>query len=242
MVEKQTDLTGAILKVFTDCIVPNGSQTETAKPFTTEPKKRKHLKHSISGHRAKDFMEHLWRKGFRESCHYKALRINFITYFETNDPRVIQKYIGRPKNTKRYSGSSVVRQNRNTGTIAYFMYSNKKEIEPKNGLMELLGYLTLDKKTGLCTLHHETFHYFSQQTILNDSLKTGLLKPRDERDNGKVSKQNLCVRPIDVDVAKRRFVFDVGNGEGEREERESNIDCTHKSGESTVKPNMEEPS
>jgi len=221
MVEKQTDLKGTILNYY---IEPTETQTEKPKPFTTEPKKRKHLKQSISGQRAKHFMEQLWRKGLKK-CSYETLKFEFILCFETNDPRVIQKYIGRPNGTKRYSGSSVVRQNRNSGDLAFFMYSNKREIEAQIGLMEILGYIVVDKKTGLCILHHEHFHYFRKQETLNDPLKNAFFKLRDKGDNVKVSKQDLCVRSIGV--SKRLHVLDDGGEEGEKRERERVIDYTH---------------
>lgn len=66
---------------------PTSSQTR----FTTEPKTRWRKRQSISGNGARDFMLHLWREGTREPCHYKALKIKFIQYFETNDPRVYEK-------------------------------------------------------------------------------------------------------------------------------------------------------
>lgn len=138
----------------------------TEKAFTTQPKTRRHVRHSISGNRCREFMLHLWRHGFRESCHYEALRIQFIQRFETNDVRVIEKYTGRPGSTKRYAGSTVVRQNRNSGRIAYFLYSNQRTIEAKTGLMEMLGYLTLDKKSGWATLYHEEMPYYTEQTVL----------------------------------------------------------------------------
>jgi hypothetical protein len=220
-----------------------GSTTEKA--FTTQPKTRRHARHSISGNRCRHFMLHLWRQGFRESCHYKALRIQFIRCFETNDARVIEKYIGRPAGTKRYVGSSVVRQNRNTGRIAYFLYSNQRNIEAKTGLMELLGYPTLDKKSGWATLYHEEMPYYTKQTVLTrqNSAPTfgpictddcvppsnSPLQEFDEGSGAECSIDNLCVCSIEAGGSKGQWVS--GNsGEVEEKKEEEVIDGTHKSG------------
>lgn len=231
------------------------------KVFTTEPKTRRHKRHSISGNRARDFMLHLWREGWRESCHYKALKIKFIQYFETNDPRVYEKYLGRPSSIKRYSGSTVVRQNRNSGKIAYFMYSNQRTVEPKIGLMEVLGYITLHKKSGWVTLHHDVMSYYTKQATLDEVniTENGGSPPKpplqeiDEESSQKASKQNLCVSHIDKHSSKglistesfsdRRMTGvsdsakETSKEVGKKEEEV--IDCTHKSGLLQVKPSIE---
>lgn len=143
---------------------PTSSQTR----FTTEPKTRWRKRQSISGNGARDFMLHLWREGTREPCHYKALKIKFIQYFETNDPRVYEKYLGRPSSVKRYAGSSVVRQNRNSGGIVRLMCSNRRTVEAKVGLIGVLGYITLDKKSGWVTLHHDVMSYYMKQATFDE--------------------------------------------------------------------------
>jgi hypothetical protein len=149
-------------------VIERPTTTSTSqKTFSTKPKTRRHKRNSISGNKARDFMQHLWREGFRESCHYRALKNMFIKYFEMNDPRTVEKYIGRPRSIVRYSGSSIVRQNRNTGKIAHFMFFNQRTVEAKPGLMELLGYISLDKKTAKVTFHHEFMSYYTKQATLD---------------------------------------------------------------------------
>jgi hypothetical protein len=222
--------------------LPSVEKGPTAqKTFTTEPKTRRHVRRSISGNRARDFMQHLWRKGFRKTCHYKALKIQFIQKFETNDPRVVEKYIGRPGGTKRYVGSSVVRQNRNSGRIAHFVYSNQRTVEAKTGLMEILGYITIHKKSGWVTLYHDVMSYYTKQATLNegDFTEKGdspLKSPRQEIDEGlrqKSSIDDLCVCSIEAGGSKGQL---VSGGSGEvRKKEEEVIDCTHKSGLLKVK-------
>lgn len=223
---------GILRKTVTHEVIeklPTVEKTYTAqKTFTTEPKTRRHARHSISGNRCRKFMLHLWRHGFRESCHYKALRIQFIQCFETNDARVIEKYVGRPTSIRRYSGSTVVRQNRNSSRIAYFMYSNQRTVEAKTGLMEILGYITLHEKSGWVTLHHDVMSYYTKQAPLNegDFTEKGdspLKSPRqeiDERLRQKSSIDDLCVCSIEAGGSKGQWVSgDIGEvDKGKKEE------------------------
>jgi hypothetical protein len=55
---------------------------------------RKHISPwSISGNRSRDFMETLFRKGLK-NCSYQTLLYEAQNFFETNDPRTIDRYIG----------------------------------------------------------------------------------------------------------------------------------------------------
>lgn len=211
----------------------------TEKAFTAQPKTRRHIRHSISGNRCRKFMLHLWRHGFRESCHYRALRIQFIQCFETNDARVIDKYVGRPASIRRYSGSTVVRQNRNSGRIAYFMYSNQRTVEAKTGLMEILGYITLHEKSGWVTLHHDVMSYYTKQVTLSegDFTEKGdspLESPRQEIDEGlrqKSSIDDLCVCSIEAGGSRGQQVVSDDSREVDKGKKEEEvIECTHKSG------------
>lgn len=96
----------------------------------------------ISGKRCRVFMRHLWDKNLRGKASYSTLVLEFQTFFETNDTRTIQKYLGRPEQTVRYSAISVVRMNRSSGKLANFEYHNKRQLDRKRGLLEILGYVT----------------------------------------------------------------------------------------------------
>lgn len=139
-----------------------------AKSFSTSPKTRRHITHSVSGDRCREFMQYLWQKGFTKECMYKGLRNQFISCFEMNDARVIEKYIGRPKRTIEYSREEVLRRKQSSqgASIARFEYAHKRESRPKTGLMEMLGYMILDAKTGHVILCHESQPYYTVQTEL----------------------------------------------------------------------------
>ena len=172
------------------------------KNFTTQPKTRKHISAwSISGNRLRDFMETLFRKGLR-NCSYDTLRYEAIQHFETNDPRTIDRYIGRPSSTKYYPGATVVRQNIQEGKVAKFRYTNDRKIEAKKGLIEILGYAS--QENGRIVLHHERMSYYDKQASISD----------------------LCVRHIgDVEATVSKEVSIVDTRERER----SYIEHTHKS-------------
>ena len=138
------------------------------KSFSTSPKTRRHTKHSISGDRSREFMQYLWQKGFRKECMYPGLKIQFIQCFETNDSRVVDKYIGKPKLMVTYSREQVLRRKQSIHgvSIARFEYAHKREASPKTGLMEMLGYMILDAEPGHVTLCHESQPYYTVQTEL----------------------------------------------------------------------------
>lgn len=108
-------------------------------------------------------MEQCYRKPlFR--CSYEVLKGEAERHFETTDPRVIEKYIGRPAGIKRHSGNSVTRQNMNRGSVAQFHYHNERIIEARIGLAQRLGYIT--QEGNLYTLHHEKMSYYTVQKEL----------------------------------------------------------------------------
>ena len=108
-------------------------------------------------------MQYLWEHKLK-NCSWETLRYEFVQKFQTNDPRVIDKYLGHPEETVRHAESSVVRQNRNSGTVAHFMYANQRTVKTKRGLLEELGYITREGRRYI--LHHENFGYFTEQVAL----------------------------------------------------------------------------
>jgi len=200
--------------------------------FTTEPKTRRHTRGSfISGDRAADFMQYLWERKLRINCSWQVLRYEFIQRFQTNDPRIIDKYLGHPQEIVRSSGQSVVRQNRNTGTVAHFMYSNERKVNVKKGLLEELGYVT--KEGNRFILHHESFGYFTEQI----PLELPIPLPEVNEEQPKQSNDNLCVRSLSGENNNQTILQGKGNGETvlevspievvvERKEEED-IDHTH---------------
>lgn len=159
--EKQTKLSEHIVKSIIQPISEKPS-------FTTEAKsgRRKPNKTSVTLERAKLFMEHLWSKGLRK-CSYSTLEYEFIQCFGTNEPHVLAKYLGKPKRTIHYGGSSVVRLNRVNGKVAHFEYQNMRTTQCKKGLLEILGFVS-QEEGGRFTLHHERFPYYSGQVPIDN--------------------------------------------------------------------------
>jgi hypothetical protein len=157
---KQTKLSEHIVK----SIIQPASE---GRSFTTEPKrgKRKPNKTSVSLERAKLFMEHLWSKGLKE-CSYETLEFEFIQCFGTNEPHVLVKYLGKPARTVHHGGSSVVRVNRVNGKVAHFEYQNVKRVQPKRGLLEVLGFVF--KNGERYVLRHELFSYSGRQASIDN--------------------------------------------------------------------------
>ena len=207
--------------------------TKVYKTFTTEPKTRRHISpYSISGNRLRDFMESCYRKNLHK-CRYAVLVYEFVNHFETNDPRIYERYLGRPESVKRYPGSAVVRMNRMAGKIAKFDYMNERHIEAKQGLAQVLGWITFEKEN--CILHHEKLSYSKKQA----NLETASQSLENERIEN-VSKDNLCVSSLcDESVLQGKecektvleVVSPTNNGETKetREEEESYRQHTHKS-------------
>jgi len=203
--EKST-LEGYIIRGYVQPITPasgkpSGGLVERRISFTTRPKTRRHKKHTVSLDRARRFMFHLWCKGLKE-CSYETLEYEFVQCFGTNEPRVLARYLGKPKRKVYYSGSSVVRINRLNGKIAHFEYQNERTIQHKKGLLEILGYISQEEK-GRYRLHHEMFGYSYQQ----------------------VSIDKMCVCPIEATESKQQHALREGMDRVEK--KEEVIDHTH---------------
>jgi len=150
---------------------------------------------------------------------------------------VVEKYIGRPEQIVRSSGSTLVRLNRNSGNVAQFDYHNRRKVEARRGLGQLLGYMSMDEN-GKVTLHHERLPYHTEQTTLLDP-HPPLIPPSRVFDEGigergryskdgeirKPSIDNLCVYPIGSQGTYPSQSERIGRN---REEREV-IESTHKS-------------
>jgi hypothetical protein len=135
------------------------------KSFTTKPKTRKRG-HFISGDRCRAFMLHLWDVGLHKKARPKTLEYEFVQCFETNDSRIITKYIGRTKEVVR-SRRDMVRINRSSGDVANFNYQYSTHITQKTGLLEQLDYITFSKDDGYFKLNHERMPYYTEQSELN---------------------------------------------------------------------------
>lgn len=192
--------------------------------FTTAPKTRRHIKHSISGKRATAFMEHLWRIGFNR-CKYKALKIQFIQFFGTNDQRVITKYLGRPETKETHHGNQILRLNLTQGKHALFSYSNTRKLEAKIGLMETLGFITLNKKNGWARIHHELMSYYSKQLSLESFPPRS---PLQETSESMSSIQDYCVRHIEAGESERQLPVLGVEVDKRKKEEEEVIEHTHK--------------
>jgi hypothetical protein len=185
------------------------------KTFLNEAKTRRHKRNSISGNRLRDWMEQLYRKKLKK-CRYEILKFEFIHYFETNDNRVIEKYIGRPKDVLRYSGSNVVRLNRQSGKLAKFDYMNERRLDAKDGLAQILGYITIEDDRYI--LHHEKFSYAWSQTELSETA----ISPLESEDCSVESIRDLCVSRIGVRECSRSEAEERQCGSKDtREEEES---------------------
>jgi len=161
-------------------------------------------------------MEHLWSIKLRK-CSYSTLEFEFINFFETNDKRTVERYLGRPEQTIYSKGSiSTVRINQTTGKIAQFQYSNVRRVPRIVGLLETLGYITLKpeekiidegsvritKKTKNweAVLHHERMSYYTEQATLEGlevPSQTLLQEPNDDEcSRVSESKPIMCVSPL----------------------------------------------
>ena len=203
------------------------------KTFSTNPKTRRHSSR-ISGNRLRDFLETLYRKKLKK-CSYAILKYEFIQHFETNDPRIIDKYIGHPAETKRWSGADVIRLNRAAGNLAHFNYMNTKRIEAEHGLAEVLGYITVTMElepgthgklieVAKCIIHHEKFSYSWSQKELNPILESGN-SPSEVLESSVSSFRsnlNLCVCPI-VGSGVGLGVEDDGSNRERKEEEDYRV-------------------
>jgi len=229
---------------------PEKPQTELTN-FTTEPKTRRHLTLNafVSLNRASDFMQHLWSLKLRR-CSYSTLEFEFINYFGTNEKRTLERYLGRPPQKRLWKGNTL-RQNVTSGRTAFFRFDNQRELERMKGLLEILGYITLEpevieftegtislsKKTKnwIVILHHERMRYYTEQS----TLEVGIPLPECESSNeSSILDARVCsllVENNDQDILQGKgngeTVLEVSpiepdtttNGERERED----IDSTH---------------
>jgi hypothetical protein len=205
-----------------------------AKSFTNEPKSRRRGSF-ISGDRCLSFMNHLWEVHLKK-CSYETLEFEFINFFQTNEDRVIAKYIGRPKKTVRSTGmTSTLRLNRDTGKMAQFQYFNTGTVPAKKGLMERLGYIFLDKED--VTIHHERMSYYTEQTSLESA---NPLPETDESSKSSIHDLRVCpvldqceAIPQGERARENRFEKVVslnvveGGRIGGRKKEEEVIDSTH---------------
>jgi hypothetical protein len=177
----------------------------TLESFSTERKAIKRKSQAISVGRARQFMLHLWEKKLRE-CSFGTLEYEFIQLFGTNEPRVLERYLGRPKSVENHPGSTVVRLNRQSGNIAKFDYMNTRRIQPKKGLLEILGYVT-QEVNGRYLLNHERFGYSYEQVSMSD----------------------LCACDVEAGESKQQQDGTVRADSGDKKEEEDYRLHTHKS-------------
>lgn len=182
-------------------------------------------------------------------CSYETLRFEFENCFGTNDDRTVIRYIGRPKETIRSSGSSMVRINRASGRVAPFEYMNTRRVSKKTGLMERLGYITLkpeelnieqgaiklSRKTEnwIVIIHHERMSYYTKQVPLEVANPLPEMKESNNSSNVTVCVSTLSANPSLIDEAEgvREPALEDKCGEGSltKVEKEEVIDDTHTS-------------
>lgn len=189
-------------------------------------------------------MYHLWKLKLKK-CSYDTLVFEFTNFFETNDTRPIERYLGRPEKTIHSSGSAqTTRMNRISGKTALFEYHNIRRVPAKKGLMETLGYITLKpeeimvetdmvtipKKTKnwIAILHHERMSYCTEQTNLEAAY------PLQENESFEdSSKENMCVSSLPQGKECEKTVLEVVSPTSDVEtkerikEKKEVIDSTH---------------
>lgn len=162
------------------------------KCFTTEPKHPRKRGCWRSAENARNFMHSLFLKGLKKSS-YDTLVWEWVHFFGTNDKRTIERYLGRPKQTIRYSAMNVVRMDRQRGSLAQFEYHTQRKLDSREGLLKLLGYVT-DLKNGYFKLNHELLPYYTEQATLQE---VPPLPPHQEDDLGECSSgvhtESVCV-------------------------------------------------
>ena len=193
------------------------SEHKSFEVFTTESKI--HIKRGCwqSIQNIQAFMLHLFQiKLFK--CGWATLEYEFINFFCSNDSRTVTRYIGRPRETIRSSGSSMVRINRASGRVAPFEYMNTRRISRKMGLMERLGYITLkpeelnveqgaiklSRKTEnwIVIIHHERMSYFTKQVPLEVANPLQEMKESNNSSNVTVFVSTLSANPSLIDEAE----------------------------------------
>ncbi len=193
------------------------------KPFTTEPKTRRHG-NFISGDRCRVFMEHCWEKGLRKKASWETLEFEFVQCFETNDSRTVQKYVGRPSKFVNYQASNMVRINHISGKVAQFSYRTTRKVSRKRGLLEALGYITFCGD-GCYRFNHEVLPYYTQQITLEVSPQSPLQEVNSECvDVAKDDSSARCDERVERDTGPIAELPRTSVGE---EKKEEVIECTH---------------
>jgi len=205
----------------------------TLKSFTTEPQIPKKQGNWRSIQNAKAFMFHLWNLKLKK-CSFSTLEFEFINFFGTNDRRTSTRYIGRIEETVGSGGSvSVVRQNLQSGRVAQFHYFNKRRIPRQNGLMQILGFISILEKTVI--IHHERMPYYSEQVSLESAYSLHELKEESEYSKDKMCVSSLLEEKNSQSILQgkecEKTVLEVVSLDNidtitERKEEEV-IDCTH---------------
>lgn len=132
-------------------------------------------------------MNHLRRKGYAGVVGYGLLQKEFVEFFGSNEPRTVERYLGRLQSFEYHTGEVVVRQNLMDGKIAKFHYSNERPIRAKTGLFEQLGYITPVEVYGTFRLH---FDRFSKQTSLKECFSNA--KTQSSVSGCEASKESVC--------------------------------------------------
>jgi hypothetical protein len=187
--------------------------TNLHKSFTTAPKTRKHG-YLVSLDRAQAFMEHLRNLGLKK-CSYSTLEFEFIQFFGTNEPRTLERYLGRLEKNLSYGSANLVRVNQTSGKVAQFHYANRRRILAKKGLLEILGYITRiqEGKETLFQIHHENMPYFTEQT----SLEFAVSLP-EVNECSDVIKDKMCACSLSVENTDNPIHSLRAEGESLREE------------------------
>jgi hypothetical protein len=165
-------------------------------------------------------MQTLYLKNLKV-CSYSTAKYEFILHFETNDCRMIERYIGRPATKKHSSTEQLIRMDRLNGKVSRLEYSRTSHLEAKRGLIEDLGYATMNR--GVFTLHHEKMSYFTKQASLDP-----VNQPLESKNPHKriSSIDDLCVQPQLGNIQQNSE--HEGNGVITRKEEEESRPQTHK--------------
>jgi hypothetical protein len=134
-------------------------------------------------------MNHLRKKGFTGVVGYGLLQREFVEFFGSNEPRTVERYLGRLRSLEYHTGEVVVRQNLMDGKIAKFHYSNERPISCKTGLLEQLGYITPAEVYGTFRLH---FDRFSKQASLKECFSTAKTQSSVKEEEGSKESMRAC--------------------------------------------------
>jgi hypothetical protein len=161
-------------------------------------------------------MNHLWTIKLSK-CSYSTLRFEFENFFGTNDSRTVESYIGRPPGIVHSRPGQSVRINRQTGKVAIFDYSNDRHVSFKRGLLQTLGYMTLEPeeqvaeqgavrirartRNWIARIHHERMVYYTEQATLQDAYPI----PEVNGDSGR-SNDSVCACSVLGEETDRGYV------------------------------------